>query len=92
MSEYIEIKSEPTDIPNVVQVRTNLELALGDPEYYGSVSAMAEGSAVAQALATIEGLVTLRIEAHHLLVKHDIDMPWHIIEAEIAAALKDFFL
>jgi len=92
MSEYIEIDSEPTDIPNVVLVRTNLRLAVGDPEYYQSVQAMAEGSAVAQALAPIEGLVTLRIEAHDLVVEHDVDVPWHFIETEIAAALKDFFL
>lgn len=92
MSEYIEIESEPTDLPNVVIVHTNLQLAVGDPEFYGSPLAMSEGSAVGQALAAIEGLVTLRIEAHDLVVEHDADMPWHIIEAEIAAALKDFFL
>lgn len=92
MSEYIEIESEPTETPNVVVIRTNLELAVGDPEYYESTPAMAEGSAVAQTLATIEGLITLRIEAHDLVVEHDYDVPWHIVEAEIAAALKDFFL
>jgi hypothetical protein len=92
MSEYIEINSEPTDVPNVVLVRTNLDLAVGAPEYYGSVAAMAEGSTVAQSLATIEGLVTLRIDTHDLVVEYNVDTPWHILETEIAAALKDFFL
>jgi hypothetical protein len=92
MSEYIEIESEPTDVPNVVLIRTNLKLAVDKPEHYESVSAMAEGSAVAQALATIEGLVAMRIDAGELIIEYDYDMPWHIIEAEIAAALKDFFL
>lgn len=92
MSEYIEIESEPTDTLNVVIIRTNLDLAVGEPESYESAAVMAEGSAVAQALAAIEGLISLRIEAHDLVVEYDPFTPWHIIEAEIAAALKDFFL
>jgi hypothetical protein len=92
MSEYVEIESEPTGAPNTMLVRTNMELAVGNPEYYESAFAMAEGSAVAQALATIDGLVTLRIEAHELIVEYSGDMQQYIIEAEIAAALKDFFL
>lgn len=73
-------------------VHTNLALATGDPERYDSVEAMEEGSAVAQALATIEGIVRMRIESHDLVVGVDFDTPWHFVEAEIAAALKDFFL
>lgn len=92
MSEYIEIESEPTDTLDVVIIRTNLDLAVGEPESYESAAVMAEGSALAQALSAIEGLVSLRIGAHDLVVKYDPVTPWHIIEAEIAAALKEFFL
>ncbi len=92
MSEYIEIESEPTDEPNVMLLRTNLALAVGGLERYDSVSAMEEGSAVAQALAMIEGILSLQIETHNLLVEIDPFTPWHLVEAEIIAALKDFFL
>jgi hypothetical protein len=92
MSEYIEIDSEPTDDPSTMVIHTNLLLAVGDPEHYRSVEAMEEGSAVAQALASIEGIVAMRIESHDLVLKLDLSTPWHIIEAETAAALKEFFL
>jgi len=92
MSEYIEIESEFTSEPNVMIVRTNLTLAVAGTERYDSVAEMEEGSAVAQALAFVEGVVTLQIESHELMVEIDPSMPWHIVEAEISAALKDFFL
>jgi hypothetical protein len=92
MSEYIEIGSESTDNPSVMIIHTNLALAVGDSEKYDSMAAMEEGSAVAQALATIEGIVTLQIKTHDLIVEYDTGMPWHIIETEISTALKDFFL
>ena len=92
MSEYIEITSEATSLAHVTIIHTNLALAVGDPETYDSVDAMEEGSAVAQALAPIEGIISLRIVARDLTVEHDQDTPWFIIEAEIATALKDFFL
>lgn len=92
MSEYIEIESELTAKPNVMIIHTNLALAVGDSERYHSIAAMEEGSALAQGLAAIEGIVTLQIQAHDLIVQHDNETPWHLIEAEISAALKDFFL
>ena len=92
MSEYIEIHSEPTDDPSTMMIHTNLLLAAGEPEYYHSVDAMEEGSAVAQALASIEGIVGLTIDSHDLVLKRDLSTPWHVVEAEAAAALKDFFL
>ena len=92
MSEYIEIESESTDNPSVMIVHTNLALSVAGPERYVSVDSMEEGSAVAQALAMIEGIVTLQIAAHDLVVEYDDETPWHNIEAEISAALKDFFL
>lgn len=92
MSEYIEITSESAGKANTLIIHTNLELTTGDSEFYESPSAMEEGSAVAQALAPIEGIANLRIEARDLVVEYDPDTPGHVIEAEIAAALKDFFL
>lgn len=92
MSEYIEIESDSTEDPNVMIVHTNLALATGNPERYESVEAMEEGSAVAQALAPIEGIVKMRIETNDLIVEIDAQAPWHLVESEIAAALKDFFL
>jgi len=92
VSEYIEIESESTDNSNVMIIHTNLALAVGDSERYVSIASMEEGSAVAQALAMIEGIITLEIATHDLIVEYDEEAPWHIIEAEISAALKDFFL
>ena len=92
MSEYIEIESDSTEDPRVMIVHTNLALATGSPERYESVEAMEEGSAVAQVLASIEGIVRMHIETHDLVVEVDAETPWHLVEAEIAAALKDFFL
>lgn len=92
MSEYIEIESESTDDPNVMLLRTNLILAVGGTERYDSVSAMEEGSAVAQALAMVDGIVSLQLKTHDLKVEIDPSTPWHIVEAEIIASLKDFFL
>ncbi|UCG22822.1 MAG: hypothetical protein JSW55_11630 [Chloroflexota bacterium] len=92
MSEYIEIESESTDDPSIMVIHTNLLLAAGIAEDYRSVEAMEKGSAVAQALASIEGIVGMRIESHDLVLKLDLDTPWHIVEAETTAALKEFFL
>jgi len=92
MSEYIEIESESTDDPSAMIIRTNLLLADSEPEHYDSVEAMEEGSAVAQALASIDGIIGMRIESHDLVLRLDLSTPWHIVEAELAAALKEFFL
>ena len=73
-------------------IHTNLLLAVGESEHFHSVDAMEEGSAVAQGLASIEGIIGLRIDSHDLVIKRDLSTPWHIVEAETAAALKDFFL
>lgn len=92
MSEYIEIEPEETNDPAVMLIHTNLRLAEQGVEWYNSPDTLAEGSAVAQALAPIEGIVQLQIDDRALTVTRDIDVPWHIIVAEITAALKEFFL
>jgi hypothetical protein len=92
MSEYIEIESELTDNPAVMYIRTNLPLATEEAERYQSLEEMEEGSAVAQALSFIDGIERLEINGRNLTITRGLDVPVHIIVAELTAVLKDFFL
>lgn len=92
MSEYIEIETELSDDGRHLHIQTNLKLAEGEPEMYPSLAAMEEGSPVAQALAVIEGIATLQIDGRDLTLTRTPDTDWHIIVADVSAALKDFFL
>ncbi|MFZ0547682.1 MAG: NifU N-terminal domain-containing protein [Candidatus Promineifilaceae bacterium] len=92
MSEYIEIESEMTDNPAVMHIHTNLPLAVGEVETYRSLEEMEEGSAVAQSLSFIDGIEHLEINEHQLTIRRSLEVPWHIIVAEVTAVLKDFFL
>ncbi|MDX1615334.1 MAG: NifU N-terminal domain-containing protein [Candidatus Promineifilaceae bacterium] len=92
MSEYIEIETELSDDPAVLRLVTNLPLTEGEPELYESSDQLDEGSPVAQALAPIEGIQTVHIQGSELTIMRDMDMPAHIIVAEVTAALKEFFL
>lgn len=92
MSEYIEIETEMSDDGRTMHISTNLRLAEGESEIYHSSEEMEEGSPVAQTLAVIEGIVVLRIEDTDLVITREPDADWHIIVADISAALKDFFL
>jgi hypothetical protein len=92
MSEYIEIETELSDDGQTMTVMTNLPLALDGVEEYASLEEMEEGSAVAQALAVIDGITSLRIQGRVLTLTRDEEIEWHVITAEISAVLKDFFL
>ncbi len=92
MSEYIEIETEISDDDSILTVYTNLRLNEGEAEVYYSSEEMEEGSPVAQALAVVQGIVTLQIQARDLIVRRNLDTPWHSIISDISAALKDFFL
>lgn len=92
MSEYIEIETEMGDDPAELVIHTNLRLADQGLEQYQSPAEMEVGSPLAQALAPIAGLLALRIEEQDMVVRRDILVDWHLIVAEINAALKDFFL
>ncbi|HUS93856.1 MAG TPA: NifU N-terminal domain-containing protein [Patescibacteria group bacterium] len=92
MSEYIEVFAENTDDPAIMLVRTNLLLADEETEVYLTIQDMEEGSALAQAIAPVEGIVRLRIEEDYLTVWRDLKVPWHLIISEITVALKEFFL
>jgi len=92
MSEYIEIEGELTENPAVIYIYTNLPLAVDEVEVYHSREEMEEGSAVSQALSFIDGIEHLKINDQKLTVTRDLDVPVHIIVAEVTAVLKDFFL
>ena len=92
MSEYIEIETEMSDDGSQMFFYTNLNLTEGAAEIYDSVSDMEEGSPVAQALAVVAGIKRLEIDGRDLTIIRDPDFAWHIIVADISAALKDFFL
>lgn len=92
MSEYIEIESELTENPAVMHIYTNLPLAIEEVEIYHSREEMEEGSAVSQALSFIDGIESLEINGHQLTVTRSLEVPTHIIVAEVTAVLKDFFL
>jgi hypothetical protein len=92
MSEYIEIETEPGGDPGEMVFNTNLQLAPEEAERYDSPAEMDEGSPLAQALTPIDGITALRIEGRKMTVSRDLAVPWHVIVAEISAALKDFFL
>ena len=92
MSEYIEIETEPSDDGLQMFFFTNLTLAEADSEYYQSRKEMEVGSAVAQALAVVAGIVELYIDGRDLTITRNPDIDWHVIVADVSAALKDFFL
>ena len=92
MSEYIEVQAETTDDPAIMLLRTNLHLAEEKPEEYLTTPDMEEGSALAQVMAPIEGVIRLRIEENNLIIWRDPAVPWHLIVSEATVALKEFFL
>lgn len=94
MSEYIEIEAEATEDPRRMQLWTNVSLtgeAQGQ-EVYDSPAEMEEGSPLAQTLAYIEGIRRLHIEGRTMTIERDEDVAWHVIIADISAAVRDFFL
>jgi hypothetical protein len=92
MSEYIEIETETTEDPDRLLLVTNLSLSGEEDEVYSSVAAMEEGTPLAQALAYIAGIRHVQISGSELVVTRDPDMPWHVLVADLSAAIKDFFL
>ncbi|MCB9435042.1 MAG: NifU N-terminal domain-containing protein [Ardenticatenaceae bacterium] len=92
MSEYMEIEAELSDDGLGIQFYTNLRLIDGEPENYESVAEMEEGSPVAQTLAVIDGIAQLRLDKHEITITRTPDAVWHAIEADVIAALKDFFI
>lgn len=93
MSEYIEIEAELGDDGRSILFETNLPLtAESAEEQYDASNPLSEGSPLAQALAGIDGLRTVTIAGSDLIVIYEPDADWHVIIADVTAALKDFFL
>lgn len=94
MSEYIEIEAEATDDPLVIDFHTNLDLTgvQQTVEQYESREDMEEGSPLAQTLAFVDGIHRLRLAGQTMTVTRDPDVDWHIIVADVTAAVRDFFL
>ena len=92
MSEYIEVETYFTDDPEVIVLSSNLNLGEEGEENYSCIEEMEEGTAVAQTLAKVEGLKSLRIYGKSIEINRDPNFDWHIIVAEVNSALKDFFL
>lgn len=94
MSEYIEIETEATEDPRCMYLVTNVKLvdARQHIEHYRSTVEMEEGSPLAQTLAYIEGIDELTIDERTMTIVRHPDTPWHVIIADVSAAVKEFFL
>jgi hypothetical protein len=93
MSEYIEIEADPGEDGRSVTIRTNLPLTEpADVERYASLAEMEEGSPVAQALAGVSGIATLRLSGDTLWLTCEPEADTHAVIADVSAALRDFFL
>lgn len=94
MSEYIEIESLTGPDPDQVTLTTNVNLtpASQAPERYTTPEEMEEGSPLAQTLSYIEGIRELQISGQTVTVTRDPGAEWHVIIADISAAVRDFFL
>lgn len=93
MSEYIEIEAELADDGLSILFETNLPLtAAANEEHYDENAPLAEGSPLAQALAGIPGVRSVLIAGSDLAISYEPDADWHVIIADVNAALKDFFL
>lgn len=94
MSEYIEIESEADeDEQNLIHFFTNLPLTAKErEESYTSIDEMLEGSAVAQALAGVDGIVTLTLSEGDMSIKKEDDIDEYALIADVSAVIKDFFL
>ncbi|MEZ4517582.1 MAG: hypothetical protein R3C44_12395 [Chloroflexota bacterium] len=93
MSEYIEIEAELDEDGRTIFFQTNLPLTAGEAtETYDSPEALAFGSPVAQMLAGIDGITAAEITGDVLLVVCESPAGWHMVAADVSAALKDLYL
>lgn len=93
MSEYIEIEADMGEDGRTVTIHTNLPLTEpADEERYASLAEMEEGSPVAQALAGVSGIATLRLSGDTLWLMCETEADTHAVISDASAALRDFFL
>ncbi len=94
MSEYIEIETEvDEDDLNLIHFFTNLPLTSeAEEESYKSVEEMLEGSAVAQALAGVDGILTMTLDGGDMSILKEDEIDEYALIANVSAVIKDFFL
>ncbi len=93
MTEYIDIRAEPTDDPDSMRLIANVDLSLeDDPEVYHTPEEGEEGSPVAQALFMLPGLAALTIDRREMLVTRMDGVEWYDLIEDVRDALRDFFL
>jgi len=93
MTEYIDIRAEPSDDPEIMILVTNLDLTAGGPaEIYPSPEDGESGSPVAQAIFTIPGVAWLRLDGKQAALRREPDVEWHDLIEDVSDVLKDFFL
>ena len=92
MSEYIEIQTEILDTADTIRFHTNLRLTPEVREEYVSVAEMEAGSPVAQLLSGVVGIMTCSLDGGDMVIRRDPETEWHNLVADVAAALKEFFL
>ena len=47
---------------------------------------------MAQLLSGVDGIVTCQLDGGEIIIRRDPDTEWHNLVADVAAALKEFFL
>jgi hypothetical protein len=93
MTEYVDLRPEPTDDPDVMILVTNLDLTPGgEAEVYRSPDEGEEGSPLAQALFAVPGLAALTLDGDELTITREADIEWHDLIEDMSDALRDFFL
>lgn len=93
MSEHIEIEAELDDDGRTIIFQTNLRLSGAEEvEHYATAAALTEGSPVAQAFASVDGIATAELAGSLLTITCDPAADVHAVAADVSAALKEFFL
>lgn len=93
MTEYIDIRAEPSDDPELMILITNLDLtAGGPPETYQTPQEGEDGSPLAQAIFAVPGVAWLRLEGKQAALRRAPDVEWHDLIEDVSDVLKDFFL
>jgi hypothetical protein len=93
VTEYIDIRAEPTDDPDIMCLIANVDLSLeDDPEVYLTPEEGEEGSPVAQTLFMLPGLAALTIDGREMLLTRMAGVEWYDLIEDVRDALRDFFL
>ena len=92
MTEYISINMEPTDVPDVILIQTNLKLAPEGKEVYPDRTSGEEGSPLAQTIFNVASILALTIDGSTMTIHHNGQIEVFQLVDEVQTALTDFFL